>query len=200
MTVFGSLKMKQMKVPVVKKIPEYELAYLLSSPVTSDAAADFSESVGRKVLRFHRSLPGYQPTRLVRLRRLARSWGVGEILVKDESTRFGLKAFKVLGASYAVGRLLCQRLGKRIDEIEYDDLVGGKVRKAIGRITLSCATDGNHGRGVAWIAERLRQKAVIYMPKGSVRSRVENIRSHGATVDVTDMNYDDTVRRCRKMA
>jgi diaminopropionate ammonia-lyase len=65
---------------------------------------------------------------------------------------------------------------------------------------LATATDGNHGRGIAWAAERLRQQAMIYMPKGSVRSRVENIRSHGATVEVTDLNYDDTVRLCWRRA
>ena len=67
-------------------------------------------------------------------------------------------------------------------------------------MTLVSATDGNHGRGVAWAAEQLGLKAVIYMPKGSAQSRVDNIRAHGATVHVTDLNYDDTVRLAGRMA
>ncbi|MCP4044550.1 MAG: diaminopropionate ammonia-lyase, partial [Gammaproteobacteria bacterium] len=75
-----------------------------------------------------------------------------------------------------------------------------KVRKRIGQITLTSATDGNHGRGIAWAAEKLGQKAVIYMPKGAAESRVDNIKGHGATVEVTDLNYDDAVRLCCEKA
>ncbi|MBL0712325.1 MAG: diaminopropionate ammonia-lyase [Desulfosarcina sp.] len=143
---------------------------------------------------FHRQLPDYRPTHLVRLNRLARSWGIGEILVKDESTRFGLRAFKVLGGSYAVARLVCEKLRVAIENIDYNDLVSAAVRQRIGRITLTTATDGNHGRGVAWAAQQFKQPAVIYMPRGSAGARVESIRAHGATDEVTDLNYDDTVR------
>lgn len=185
---------------MIKEIPQYALRYLLKPPLKRSVPEIFSEEISRKVLRFHSSLPGYRPTRLVRLRQLARSWGLGEVLVKDESTRFELKAFKALGASYALGKLLCQKLGIDIDAIDYAYLVDQIVRQNIGRITLCTATDGNHGRGVAWIAEQLGQQAVIYMPAGSARSRVENVRSHGAVVEVTDLNYDDTVRLSRRKA
>jgi diaminopropionate ammonia-lyase len=134
------------------------------------------------------------------LRKLAQAWGVGEILVKDESTRFNLKAFKVLGGSYAIARLVCQKLGIDLEKTDYAYLVSNEVRKRIGQMTLTTATDGNHGRGVAWAAEQLRQQAIIYMPKGAVRSRVENIRSHGAVVEVTDLNYDDAVRLSCRLA
>lgn len=160
----------------------------------------FSKHTSQKVLHFHRQLPGYQPTRLVRLRNLAKSWGVAEILVKDESTRFGLGAFKVLGGSYAVARLACQKLGIPIEDIDAEGFFSHEMRKRMGRMTLATATDGNHGRGVAWTAQRLGLQAIIYMPKGSVRSRVEAIRSHGAIVNVTDLNYDDAVRLCRRKA
>lgn len=185
---------------MIKEIPGYAFKYLMKSPQGGSIPGDFSEDVSKKMLRFHRRLPGYQPTHLVRLRNLAESWGVAEILIKDESTRFGLGAFKVLGGSYAVARLLCQKLRIDIEDIDFDYLVSHEIRKRLGRITLATATDGNHGRGIAWAAERLRQQAMIYMPKGSVRSRVENIRSHGATVEVTDLNYDDTVRLCWRRA
>lgn len=185
---------------MIKEIPNYGFKYLMKTPHGGRIPEHFSESVSRKVLRFHRRLPGYQPTRFLRLSNLAKSWGVSEVLVKDESARFNLEAFKVLGGSYAVARLLCQKLGVDIDDIDYDFLVSDEVRRRIGRITLTTATDGNHGRGIAWAAEKLRQKAIVYMPRGSVRSRVEKIRSHGATVEVTDLNYDDSVRLCRRMA
>jgi len=185
---------------VIKEIPEYAFKYLLQTPQGGSLPESFSEHAAQKVLRFHHQLPDYQPTDLIRLCKLAASWEVGEILVKDESTRFGLGAFKVLGGSYAVARLLCEKLKLNIDDVAFDYLVSDEVKQRIGKITLTTATDGNHGRGIAWAAEQLRQQAIIYMPKGSVRSRVENIRSHGATVEVTDLNYDDTVRLSRRMA
>ncbi len=185
---------------MIIEIQEYAFKYLLKTPPGGNLPQSFSENASQEVLRFHRQLPDYQPTRLVRLNSLARSWGVGEVLVKDESTRFGLGAFKVLGGSYAVAKLLCQNLGLDIEAVDFDYLVSDEMRQRIGQITLTTATDGNHGRGVAWAAEQLRQQAIIYMPKGSVRSRVENIRSLGATVEVTDLNYDDTVRMARRMA
>jgi diaminopropionate ammonia-lyase len=185
---------------MITEIPAYTFRYLMKTPRGGGIPDSFSENTARKVLRFHRQLPGYQPTPLLQLRNLARAWNVAGVLVKDESTRFGLGAFKVLGGSYAVARLVCQKLGIDIQEIDFDYLVSHKVRQRMGRITLATATDGNHGRGIAWAAEQLGQQAMIYMPKGSVRSRVENIRSHGATVEVTDLNYDDTVRLCCRRA
>jgi len=174
--------------------------YLLAQPSGKPIPVEFSEKISKKVLRFHTKLPGYEPTRLVRLQQLAQSWGVAEAWVKNESTRFGLKAFKVLGGSYAIARWLCQRLGKDIDTIAYDELTGEELRKRLGQITFATATDGNHGRGVAWTAQQLGQAAMVYMPKGTVRSRVENIRAHGATVEITDLNYDDTVQMCWQIA
>ena len=185
---------------MIREIPGHACKYLMKSPRGGSLPEGFSEDVSQKVLHFHRQLPGYHPTHLKRLRNLARSWDVAEILIKDESSRFGLGAFKALGGSYAVARLLCQKLGVDIQNIDFEYLVSDAVRRDLGRITLATATDGNHGRGIAWVAEQLRQPAMIYMPKGSARSRVENIRSHGATVEVTDLNYDDAVRLCCRRA
>jgi len=183
-----------------KEIPEYSFCYLLKKPQGGFVPNNFSESESRKVLHFHSRIPGYQPTRLVRLRKLARAWGIGEILIKDESSRFNLKAFKALGGIYAVARHLCKKLKLDIEAVDFPCLRSDEVMHQIGPMTLTTATDGNHGRGIAWTAEQLKQRAVIYMPKGSVRSRIENIRLHGATVEVTDLNYDDTVRLARRMA
>jgi len=184
----------------MKAFPEYHFKYFMQEPKGASLPEQFSEDAAREVERFHQQLPGYKPTRLVGLNRLATAWGVGNIFIKDESTRFDLKAFKVLGGSYAVARLICQKLGKRLEDVDYEDLRHDDVRQKIGRMTLTTATDGNHGRGVAWAAEQFGQEAVVYMPKGSAASRVKNIRSHGATAEVTDLNYDDTVRLCRRIA
>jgi diaminopropionate ammonia-lyase len=178
----------------ITAIPEHQFRYLVRPARGGNLPEMFSTAVARKARRFHRQLPGYAPTSLVGLNRLARAWGLAGILVKDESTRFGLKAFKVLGGSYAVARMVCARLGMAIEDVDFDYLVSPDVRRRLGRITLATATDGNHGRGVAWAAQQLKQPAVIFMPRASARARVESIRAHGARVEVTDLNYDDTVR------
>ena len=160
----------------------------------------FSEKITEQVRDFHRQLPGYRPTELCALPALAAAWGLGGIYVKDESSRFGLQAFKALGGSYAVARLICQKLKVELSETPYSYLVSAEARRRLGKITLTTATDGNHGRGVAWAAEQLGQEAVVYMPKGAAPARVEAIRSHGARVEVTDLNYDDAVRLADRMA
>ena len=148
----------------------------------------------KKVKKFHESFEAYSVTPLARLKNLASRLNVSEILVKDESYRFGLNAFKVLGGSYAVGKYLETLIGESIEDLSFDKLKSEEVRNKIGNITFTTATDGNHGRGVAWSAQQLGQKAVIYMPKGSSQIRVDNIKATGAEVYVTDVNYDDTVR------
>jgi len=185
---------------MLTEIHEYNFQAFIQMPKHVSAPRAFSEGVADKVHRFHRQLPDYMPTELVSLKGLARAWGLGEIYVKDESTRFNLKAFKVLGGSYAVARFICQEMGIRIEDTNYNQLISDEVRQRIDHITLTAATDGNHGRGIAWTAQQLGLKAVIYMPKGTVKSRIENIRSHGATVEVTDFNFDDTVRLTSRMA
>lgn len=148
----------------------------------------------QKVRRFHESFPEYSVTPLRNLKELAEYMGVAGIYVKDESYRFGLNAFKVLGGSIAIGKYLAQKLGKDIGELDYRSITSEDTRKKLGEITFATTTDGNHGRGVAWTANRLKQKSVVYMPKGSSPIRLENIRAEGAEASITDMNYDDAVR------
>ena len=185
---------------MLTEIPAYNFHAFLQIPKPGRTPAEFSEAVAEKVLRFHRQLPDYAPTKLVPLTALSKAWNLGDIYVKDEATRFGLKAFKALGASYAVARLISREISIRMEDTHYYQLIGDEVRQRIGPITLAAATDGNHGRAVAWTAQQLGAQAVIYMPKGTVRSRIENIRSHGASVEVTDLNYDDAVRLASRMA
>jgi diaminopropionate ammonia-lyase len=179
---------------MLTNIPTYNFQAFIQEPGKRKAAHGFSEEAAARVHRFHSQLPSYIPTQLVSLKGLAESWGLGDILVKDESTRFDLKAFKVLGGSYAVACLVCRELGLGVEEIDYSRLVSHDVRQQIKHMTLTTATDGNHGRGIAWAAEQLGLNAVIFVPKGTALSRIENIRSHGASVEVTDLNYDDAVR------
>lgn len=131
------------------------------------------------VLAFHRSLPEYAPTPLHECAGLARSLGVGALYVKDESRRFGLNAFKGLGASWALERL--RRAG------------GGST-------TVAAATEGNHGRAVAWAARRLGLPAVIFIPAHAAPARIENLRREGARVELVEGSYDLAVARCARVS
>ena len=154
----------------------------------------FGPENAKKVRAFHASFPEYTVTPLAKLDNLAKTLGVANVYVKDESYRFGLNAFKVLGGSYTIGNYLAQKLGKDISELPFNVLSSEEVRKQIGEVTFVTATDGNHGRGIAWTANRLGQKSVVYMPKGSALERLNNIKALGADASITDLNYDDAVR------
>lgn len=158
------------------------------------AIQKFDQAAIGQVLKFHQGFAGYHPTPLQRLDGLAKKLGLGGFYVKDESYRFGLNAFKVLGGSFAIGRYLADRLGVAIADVSFEMLSSPEVRNKLGPVTFVTATDGNHGRGVAWAAARLKQKAVVYMPKGSSEERLNNIRQEGAEASITDLNYDDAVR------
>ncbi|WPC43546.1 diaminopropionate ammonia-lyase [Clostridium sp. JS66] len=147
-----------------------------------------------EVKSFHESFEQYKQTPLVNLDELANFLGLSNIFVKDESFRFGLNAFKVLGASYAIGKHLSQKLGKDISELPFSALKSEKLKSELGNLIFATTTDGNHGRGVAWMAKQLGYKCIVYMPKGSTQNRVNNIAEFDADVSVTDWNYDDTVR------
>lgn len=159
-----------------------------------------SEKKIEKVRKFHRSFDEYSVTPLHKLKNLAEHIGVKNIFLKDESYRFGLNAFKVLGGSYAIGHYLANKLGLDVSEISFDLLRTKEVKEKLGEITFVTATDGNHGRGVAWAANQLGQKSVIYMPKGSSETRLANIRKEGSDASIIDGNYDDAVRLSDEMA
>ena len=114
--------------------------------------ADVLSLTGPEVLararRFHSTIPGYQPTPLVFLDHLARRLGISSLLVKDESHRFGLNAFKSLGGSFAIARTLAKKLGWPEDEVTFDALMSPEVKEKLGTLTFVTATDGNHGRAL----------------------------------------------------
>ena len=143
---------------------------------------------------FHSSFPQYSITPLARLDGMAKYLGLGDLFVKDESFRFGLNAFKVLGGSFAMARYIAKEMGRDVSEMTYDYLTSEAFRQEFGHATFFTATDGNHGRGVAWAAHKLGQKAVVHMPKGSSQARYENIAKEGAQVTIEEVNYDDCVR------
>lgn len=148
--------------------------------------------------RFHASLPGSEPTPLVALPDFARRLGLGAIYVKDESRRFGLEAFKGLGSSWAVARILAERLGLGPEALDLEALRAGRAQ--LGELTFVSATDGNHGRGLAWAARLLGHRARIFMPAGASAARVAAIRAQGADCVVTDLAYDDAVRHAASEA
>ncbi|MBE6887645.1 MAG: diaminopropionate ammonia-lyase [Ruminococcaceae bacterium] len=153
-----------------------------------------------KVKSFHESFPQYTQTPLVKLDKMAEHLGVKEIYLKDESYRFGLNAFKVLGGSFAMARYIAKEMNMDVKDLPYDVLTSDKLREEFGQATFFTATDGNHGRGVAWAANKLRQKAVVHMPIGTTQTRLDNILAEGATADITTLNYDDCVRLAAKEA
>jgi len=149
----------------------------------------------RAPMQFHRRLPGYEETPLVNAPGLADALGVGKVLVKDESSRLGLPAFKILGASWAVYRALEERLPEG-GFGDWETLEELKERlEPLRPLNLVAATDGNHGRALARVARLLGLGARIFVPEDMVSARREAIAGEGAEVIVVDGTYDEAVER-----
>lgn len=160
-----------------------------------------SPVVAERVMAFHRQVPGYGQTELIRLQELAAECGVAELLMKDESSRFGLNAFKGLGGIYAVAQAAGERLGLHPEQTTLPELQKPEYRERLQQLTFATATDGNHGKGVAWAAGLLGCPAKVFMPKGSSPRRAQAIRDAGqAEVTITPWNYDDTVNYVNECA
>jgi diaminopropionate ammonia-lyase len=157
-----------------------------------------SFSLGRAPQAFHRKLPGYAPTRLVPMPGIARDMGLSGLWVKDESSRMGLPAFKIMGASWAVYRavsaLFLERIGRELGSWETIEQLAAQLGP-LRPLTLACATDGNHGRAVARMAAWLGLAARIYVPSDMAAARIAAIASEGAEVIVHDGTYDEAVAR-----
>ncbi len=147
-----------------------------------------------------RSWPGYGQTPLVPLPGLAAEAGVASLAFKDESGRFGLGSFKALGGAYAVARHLSRGLAARGIHASSADLAAGRYADLTRGVTVTCATDGNHGRSVAWGAERFGCRAVIYIHETVSAGREQAIARYGAEVRRVPGNYDDAVRRAAEDA
>ncbi|HEY6285265.1 MAG TPA: diaminopropionate ammonia-lyase [Ktedonobacteraceae bacterium] len=143
---------------------------------------------------FHKRLPGYTPTPLLEAPQLARQLGVGNIWIKDETRRFDMPSFKILGTSWAVYRALMSRMGKEIVSWEtFDDLA--RIFSPLCPLTLVAATDGNHGRAVAHMAALLGFDSHIFVPRGMAQSRINAIKNEGAKVTIVNGTYDEAVRQ-----
>jgi diaminopropionate ammonia-lyase len=171
----------------------------------------------RAPLNFHRRLPGYQPTPLIDAPELARMLGVAQVLVKNESSRLGLPAFKILGASWAVYRALEQRAAESegrasarpgfaaaspsgiLEPWQTIDELTERLAP-LKPLMLVTATDGNHGRAVAHIAALFGFEARIFVPAGTADARIDGIASEGALVEVVDGTYEDAVARAASEA
>ena len=154
-----------------------------------------TEPVSDAIQEFHRSLPGYRPSPLTEVPSLAAELGVGRVFVKDESSRFGLPAFKMVGASYAVCRILSAKVGSPEAALPLDELRTRLHRQA--PVTLVAATDGNHGRAVAHMARLLDLPARIFVSAYLSKDAWAAIQSEGAEVVGVDAEYDQVVTAAR---
>ena len=154
-------------------------------------------AIKSSILEFHKTLPNYQKTPLVRLPEdFSEQLGVGPILIKDESHRFGLPAYKILGASWGCMRTVTQSLGVTPTA----SLSAVKSLLAVNKCTFCTATDGNWGRAVSRMANILGANALIYVPKVMVEATKQKIRQEGAEVIVVDGDYDMAVKEAEKAA
>ncbi|MCD8517060.1 MAG: diaminopropionate ammonia-lyase [Burkholderiaceae bacterium] len=148
-----------------------------------------------------RQWPGYAPTPMVELPRLAQELGLARLSYKDESKRFALKSFKALGGAYAVFRLIQQLVAQHTGHVPTaSEILSGKHRDLVSTLTVTCATDGNHGRSVAWGAQTFGCRCVIYVHALVSESRADAIAQFGAEVIRIAGNYDDSVRHAAEQA
>jgi len=143
------------------------------------------------VLAFHRRLPDYKTSPLLVLPHLASRFGVGEISLKAETNRFGLPAFKILGASWAVWQVLREKFALRETWQTIYELK--ELVKPHLPLKFVSATDGNHGRGVARMANWLGIDCRIFLPAGTAQNRIAAITAEGAEATTIDGSYDDAV-------
>jgi diaminopropionate ammonia-lyase len=159
------------------------------------------ETVAADTLRFHKSIPAYGITKLIALQERAVTQHVKGIYCKDESSRFGLNAFKGLGGSYAMFRILCERLGLNYKTTDFRNFQNEDMRKQCAAIHFATATDGNHGKGVSWSAKLFGCSASVFMPAGSVEARRKAIEDAGsATAEIIELNYDQAVEHAWNLA
>lgn len=157
----------------------------------------YSFTATENVRRLHESLAAYDVTPLVALKNFAAVKNISALYVKDESTRFGLKAFKGLGGIWAIYYVISREIG--LNNPTLDEIFAH--RDKLAEMTFITTTDGNHGKGVSWAAGLFGCKSFVFMPRGTVEVRAQAIRDAGsATVEITDMNYDDCVKFTARLA
>ena len=146
------------------------------------------------------SWDNYQPTPLHSFDDIAQETGVSSVFYKDENTRFNLKSFKALGGAYAVANLLIKKLKDEGIKANSSDLILGTYKDYTSKLTVCCATDGNHGRSVAWGAQQFGCNCEIYIHQNVSPGREKAIAKYGALVNRIDGNYDESVRIAAEVA
>lgn len=186
----------------MSSLPSISVDLFLNPACARDAAYGDSrrEILGQSALEVAKSeiqtWPGYAVTPLHDLKAIARQMNVAGVHYKDEGGRFGLGSFKALGGAYAVARLLCHVVGEQLGcVVTTGDLLTAPCRDLARSITVTCATDGNHGRSVAWGAQLFGCQCVIYIHATVSEGRRQAIEHYGAKVVRTAGNYDDSVRQ-----
>jgi diaminopropionate ammonia-lyase len=162
--------------------------------ILSDAAL----AVARQTIK---GWPGFAETPLVALTTMAEDLEIASLHYKDEGGRFGLGSFKALGGAYAVARLLQKQMSQQLGrEVSMDEVTSGAHAKLAADVTVCCATDGNHGRSVAWGAQTFGARCVIFIHEGVSEARKSAIEAYGAEVRRCVGNYDDSVRQAQETA
>ena len=183
-------------------IPTFPFRFLINRRHGTPGVVVLPDSGFRRAREEIASWPGYAPTPLVDLPDAAAAARVGSVHYKDEGGRFGLGSFKALGGAYAVMRLLQAELAKRgtANAATATELMEGTYKDATRTITVCCATDGNHGRSVAWGAKLFGAACVIFVHEHVSQGRRDAIAQYGAEIRVVPGNYDDAVREAQKQA
>lgn len=156
----------------------------------------FDPSVSNQIRNFHRTVPQYNTTPLIELEVAALKIGISKLWLKDESHRIGLKAFKILGGSYAITNILYNKLGLDKGNLSFEKL----LTEDLSSFSFVTATDGNHGRGVAWVANKLGCKSFVFMPNTSSKTRIDNIKEFATEVFVVEGNYDFATETAKQFA
>jgi diaminopropionate ammonia-lyase len=154
-----------------------------------------TNEIAKKAFNFHKKIPGYRISPLKGLNHLSNFLGLGGIWVKDESERLNLNSFKILGGSYAIYKQIKEVLGVHNRELSFTEITSEENREKLKDLVFATATDGNHGRGVAWTANKLGIKSVIYVHNNTAKARIKTIQSYGATVKIINGTYDEAVEQ-----
>lgn len=183
-------------------IPTFPFRFLINRRHGTPGVVVLPEGGFRRAKEEISSWPGYAPTPLVDLPDAAAAARVAAVHYKDEGGRFGLGSFKALGGAFAVMRLLQSELARRgvANAASSAELMEGRHKDATRAITVCCATDGNHGRSVAWGAQRFGAGCVIFVHETVSQGRRDAIAKWGAEIRVVPGNYDDAVREAQRQA
>lgn len=183
------------KIEIEKPVECIANPFMTLDKPTNHVQEFFSTGIQNEVEQFHSTIPGFKASPLVSLPNLAAMLGVRSVWVKDESKRLNLNAFKVLGGSYAIAKTVQHLLQPTNSSLNFDELTAKNTAPKLGKLIFAAATDGNHGKGVAWAASQLGYQSIIYVHKLTSQARIRAIENSGAKVVVVDGTYDDAVRK-----